>query len=69
MTTPIENALASYVDPRRLQRQTELARHLAEMLGDSEGAKLLRATLGEEAETDQKLTKLAKSSINVAAAR
>ncbi len=45
------------------------ARTYAEMLGDNEGAKLLQTTLGEEAETDQKLTKLAKSSINVAAAR
>ena len=44
------------------------ARTYAEMLGDNEGAKLLQTTLGEEAETDQKLTKLAKSSINVAAA-
>jgi ferritin-like metal-binding protein YciE len=45
------------------------ARTYAEMLGDNEGAKLLQATLGEEEETDRKLTKLAKSSINVAAAR
>jgi ferritin-like metal-binding protein YciE len=45
------------------------ARTYAEMLGDSVGAKLLQATLGEEEETDQKLTKLAKSSINLAAAR
>jgi ferritin-like metal-binding protein YciE len=45
------------------------ARTYAEMLGDKEGAKLLQATLGEEEETDQKLTQLAKSSINVAAAR
>ena len=45
------------------------ARTYAEMLGDNEGAKLLQATLGEEEETDQKLTRLAKSSINVAAAR
>lgn len=44
------------------------ARTYAEMLGDNERAKLLQTTLGEEAETDQKLTKLAKSSINVAAA-
>jgi ferritin-like metal-binding protein YciE len=45
------------------------ARTYAEMLGDSEAAKLLQTTLGEEEQTDQKLTKLAKSSINVAAAR
>jgi ferritin-like metal-binding protein YciE len=45
------------------------ARTYAEMLGDNEGAKLLQTTLGEEEQTDQKLTKLAKSSINVAAAR
>jgi ferritin-like metal-binding protein YciE len=45
------------------------ARTYAEILGDSEGAKLLQATLGEEEDTDQKLTKLAKSSINAAAAR
>jgi ferritin-like metal-binding protein YciE len=45
------------------------ARTYAEMLGDHEGARLLQTTLGEEAETDQKLTKLAKSSINIAAAR
>ena len=45
------------------------ARTYAEILGDKEGAKLLQMTLGEEEQTDQKLTKLAKSSINVAAAR
>jgi ferritin-like metal-binding protein YciE len=45
------------------------ARTYAEILGDGEGAKLLQATLGEEEDTDRKLTKLAKSSINVAAAR
>jgi ferritin-like metal-binding protein YciE len=45
------------------------ARTYAEMLGDNEGARLLQATLGEETETDQKLTKLARSSINLAAAR
>jgi ferritin-like metal-binding protein YciE len=39
------------------------------MLGDKEGATLLQRTLGEEEQTDQKLTHLAKSSINVAAAR
>jgi ferritin-like metal-binding protein YciE len=35
----------------------------AEMLGDTEGARLLQATLREEAETDQKLTEVAKSVI------
>lgn len=45
------------------------ARTYAEMLGDNEGAKLLLATLSEEEKTDQKLTQLAKSSINVAAAQ
>jgi ferritin-like metal-binding protein YciE len=45
------------------------ARTYAEMLGDKDGAKLLQITLGEEEETDQKLTELAKSSINIAAAR
>jgi ferritin-like metal-binding protein YciE len=45
------------------------ARTYAELLGDQEGAKLLALTLEEEKETDQKLTKLAKSAINVAAAK
>ena len=44
------------------------ARTFAELLGDDQGAKLLQTTLKEEAETDQKLTDLAKSSINLAAA-
>jgi ferritin-like metal-binding protein YciE len=44
------------------------ARTYAEMLGDNEGAKLLQTTLQEEAATDEKLTKLAKSSVNIAAA-
>jgi ferritin-like metal-binding protein YciE len=43
------------------------ARTYAELLGDKDGAKLLQTTLDEEAETDVKLTKLAESSINVAA--
>jgi ferritin-like metal-binding protein YciE len=43
------------------------ARTYAELLGDNEGAKLLQKTLDEEAETDRKLTELAKSSINIAA--
>jgi ferritin-like metal-binding protein YciE len=45
------------------------ARAYAELLGDREDAKLLQTTLEEERETDQKLTKLAKSAINVAAAK
>jgi len=43
------------------------ARTFAELLGDTEGAKLLQLTLDEEGATDEKLTKLAKSTINVAA--
>lgn len=43
------------------------ARTYAELLGDKAGAKILQTTLDEEAETDVKLTKLAESSINVAA--
>ncbi len=43
------------------------ARTYAELLGDKEGAKLLQTTLDEEAATDEKLTSLATSSINVAA--
>lgn len=45
------------------------ARTYAELLGDQEGAKLLQTTFEEERQTDQKLTKLAKSAINVAAAK
>lgn len=45
------------------------ARTFAEMLGDTEGAQLLQTTLDEETATDKKLTKLAKSVINVAAAK
>jgi ferritin-like metal-binding protein YciE len=45
------------------------ARTYAELLGDKEGAKLLGVTLEEERETDQKLSKLAKSAVNVAAAK
>ncbi len=44
------------------------ARTYAELLDDKEGARLLQQTLDEEAATDKKLTKLAKSTINVAAA-
>lgn len=43
------------------------ARTYAELLGDKAGAKILQTTLDEEAETDVKLTKLAESTINVAA--
>jgi ferritin-like metal-binding protein YciE len=43
------------------------ARTYAEMLGDRQGAQLLQTTLTEESDTDKKLTKLAKSVINVAA--
>jgi ferritin-like metal-binding protein YciE len=45
------------------------ARTLAELVGDKEAAKLLATTLSEEEETDKTLTKLAKSSINAAAAK
>jgi ferritin-like metal-binding protein YciE len=45
------------------------ARTYAELLGDNEGAKLLGLTLEEERKTDQKLSKLAKSAVNVAAAK
>jgi ferritin-like metal-binding protein YciE len=44
-------------------------RTYAELLGDKEGAKLLHTTLQEEEETDKELTKVAKSAINVAAAK
>ena len=43
------------------------ARTYAELLGDSEGAKMLQMTLEEEVATDQKLTELAKSTINLEA--
>src|SRR6202795_3765045 len=45
------------------------ARTYAELLGDKEGEKLLQTTLEEERQTDQKLSKLALSSINLAAAK
>jgi ferritin-like metal-binding protein YciE len=45
------------------------ARTYAELLGDKEGAKLLALTLEEEKQTDQKLSQLAKSAVNVAAAK
>jgi ferritin-like metal-binding protein YciE len=44
------------------------ARTYAELLGDKAGVKILQQTLDEEAETDKKLTKLATSTINIAAA-
>jgi ferritin-like metal-binding protein YciE len=43
------------------------ARTYAELLEDRDGAQLLQTTLTEESDTDKKLTKLAKSAINVAA--
>ena len=43
------------------------ARTYAEMLGDKEGATLLKTTLDEESATDKKLSKLAKSVINLKA--
>jgi ferritin-like metal-binding protein YciE len=43
------------------------ARTYAELLEDQDGAQLLQTTLTEESDTDKKLTKLAKSAINVAA--
>jgi ferritin-like metal-binding protein YciE len=45
------------------------ARTYAELLKDQEGAKLLQMTFEEEKQTDQQLTKLAKSAINAAAAK
>ena len=44
-------------------------RTYAELLGHKEGAKLLETTLREEEETDKELTRVAKSAINVAAAK
>ena len=41
----------------------------AEMLGDTEGTRLLQATLTEQTETDQKLAALANSVINLIANR
>jgi len=39
----------------------------AKLIGDEEGAELLQQTLDEEAETDEKLTKLAELLINITA--
>jgi len=44
------------------------ARTYADLLKDQEGAKLLSQTFEEEKQTDEKLSKLAKSTINVQAA-
>jgi ferritin-like metal-binding protein YciE len=43
------------------------ARTYAQLLGDKQGARLLETTLKEEGATDKKLTKLAKSVINLRA--
>jgi ferritin-like metal-binding protein YciE len=43
------------------------ARTYAQLLGDKNGARLLDTTLREEGATDKKLTKLAKSVINLRA--
>ena len=43
------------------------ARTYAQLLGDKQGARLLDTSLREEAETDKKLTKLARSVINLRA--
>jgi ferritin-like metal-binding protein YciE len=45
------------------------ARTYAELLGDKEGEKLLALTLEEERQTDQKLSQLAKSAVNLSAAK
>ncbi|MBX3064754.1 MAG: ferritin-like domain-containing protein [Anaerolineae bacterium] len=45
------------------------ARTYAEMLGNQDVASLLQKTLDEEAQTDESLTKLAQSRINVKAAQ
>jgi len=44
------------------------ARTFAQMIGDSEAARLLQQTLDEEGETDKKLTRLAERKINREAA-
>ena len=45
------------------------ARALAELLGNKQAVKLLQQTLDEEKETDEKLTELAMSEVNVEAAQ
>jgi ferritin-like metal-binding protein YciE len=44
------------------------ARTYAELIGDAEGERLLHATLQEEERTDEKLTQLARTMVNPAAA-
>jgi ferritin-like metal-binding protein YciE len=44
-------------------------RTYADLLGDKEGSKVLQQTLDEEAATDKKLTKVAKTAINIRAAK
>ena len=45
------------------------ARSLAELLGNKQAVQLLQQTLDEEKETDEKLTELAMSEVNVEAAQ
>src|SRR3954471_12036436 len=45
------------------------ARTYAQLLGDKNGARLLETTIQEEGDTDKKLTKLARSVINLRAKR
>jgi ferritin-like metal-binding protein YciE len=45
------------------------ARTYAQLLGDKEAVQLLQTTFTEESDTDKKLSKLAASVINVAAAK
>jgi ferritin-like metal-binding protein YciE len=45
------------------------ARALAELLGNKQAVKLLQQTLDEEKETDEKLTELATSEVNLEAAQ
>ena len=45
------------------------ARSLAELLGNKQAVKLLQETLDEEKETDEKLTELAMSEVNLEAAQ
>jgi len=41
------------------------ARTYAQLLGDEEAAETLQLTLDEEAETDERLTEIAESSVNL----
>ena len=43
------------------------ARTYAELLGDTEGARLLQQTLDEEGDADKKLTEIAESSLSALA--